>query len=43
VIARATTGSAAMMGVCDQRAALGFNLTKLVRGIAEKRGLRLAY
>jgi hypothetical protein len=34
--------SAAMMGVCGQRAALGFNLTKLVRGIAAKRRLRLA-
>jgi molybdopterin converting factor small subunit len=34
--------SAAMMGVCGQRAALGFNLTKLVRGIAKKRKLRLA-
>jgi len=34
--------SAAMMGVCGQRAALGFNLTKLVRGIAKERNLRLA-
>lgn len=34
--------SAAMMGVCGQRAALGFNLTKLVRGIAGRRKLRLA-
>jgi hypothetical protein len=35
--------SAAMMGVCGQRAALGFNLTKLLRGIAERRKLRLAW
>lgn len=35
--------SAAMMGVCGQRAALGFNLTKLVRGIAERRRVRLAW
>lgn len=33
--------SAAMMGMCGQRAALGFNLTKLVRGIAKKQGLVL--
>jgi hypothetical protein len=32
-----------MMGACGQRAALGFNLTKLVRGIAERRKLRLAW
>jgi hypothetical protein len=35
--------SAEMMGVCGQRAALGFNLTKLVRGIAERRRVRLAW
>lgn len=35
--------SAGMMGVCGQRAALGFNLTKLVRGIAERRRLSLAW
>jgi hypothetical protein len=34
--------SAAMMGVCGQRAALGYNLTKLLRGIAGKRDLVLA-
>jgi hypothetical protein len=35
--------SAAMMGACGQRAALGFNLTKLVRKIAEKQNMRLAW
>ncbi len=39
---RPAARSAAMMGACGQRAALGFNLTKLVRGIAEKRKLTLA-
>jgi Transposase domain (DUF772) len=39
---RPAARSAAMMGVCGQRAALGFNLTKLVRGIAGKRKLTLA-
>jgi hypothetical protein len=39
---RPAARSAAMMGVCGQRAALGFNLTKLVRGLAEKRKLTLA-
>lgn len=39
---RPAARSAAMMGVCGQRAALGFNLTKLVRGIAVKRKLTLA-
>jgi hypothetical protein len=39
---RPAARSAAMMGVCGQRAALGFNLTKLVRGIAKERKLRLA-
>jgi hypothetical protein len=34
--------SAAMMGACGQRAVLGLNLTKLVRGIAEKRKIALA-
>jgi molybdopterin converting factor small subunit len=34
--------SATMMGVCGQRAVLGLNLTKLVRGIAKKRGIVLA-
>lgn len=40
---RPAARSAAMMGVCGQRAALGFNLTKLLRGIAERRKLRLAW
>jgi hypothetical protein len=39
---RPAARSAAMMGVCGQRATLGFNLTKLVRGIAGKRKLTLA-
>jgi hypothetical protein len=39
---RPAARSAAMMGVCGQRAALGLNLTKLVRGIAAKRKLTLA-
>ena len=34
--------SAAMMGVCGQRAVLGLNLTKLVRGVAKRNGIRLA-
>ncbi|MFL5332826.1 MAG: hypothetical protein ACJ8H8_06525 [Geminicoccaceae bacterium] len=34
--------SAAMMGACGQRAVLGLNLTKLVRGIAMKRKSALA-
>jgi hypothetical protein len=34
--------SAAMMGACGQRAVLGLNLTKLVRGIAKKREIALA-
>jgi len=34
--------SAAMMGVCGQRAALGFNLSKLVHCIARKQRLTLA-
>jgi hypothetical protein len=38
---RPAARSAGMMGVCGQRAVLGLNLTKLVRGIAEKRGLAL--
>jgi hypothetical protein len=38
---RPAARSAAMMGVCGQRAALGFNLTKLVRGVAGKRKLAL--
>jgi molybdopterin converting factor small subunit len=39
---RPAARSAAMMGMCGQRAALGLNLTKLVRGAAEKRKLTLA-
>jgi len=39
---RPAARSAPMMGVCGQRAVLGLNLTKLVRGIAEKRELTLA-
>jgi hypothetical protein len=31
-----------MMGVYGQRAVLGLNLTKLARGVAEKRELELA-
>ena len=38
---RPAARSAEMMGVCGQRAVLGLNLTKLARGIAEKRGLVL--
>jgi hypothetical protein len=34
--------SAAMMGVCGQRAVLGLNLTKLFRGVAGKQGIALA-
>jgi hypothetical protein len=34
--------SAAMMGVCGQRAVLGLNLTKLLRGAAKKRSIALA-
>ena len=33
--------SAEMMGVCGQRSALGLNLNKLVRGLAERRKLAL--
>jgi len=39
---RPAARSAAMMGVCGQRAVLGLNLTKLARGAAEKRGIALA-
>lgn len=34
--------SAAMMGVCGQRAVLGLNLTRLLRGAAQKKGITLA-
>jgi len=33
---------AAMMGVCGQRAVLGLNLTTLLRGAADNRGIVLA-
>ena len=39
---RPAARSAAMMGVCGQRAVLGLNLTKLLRGVAGKRGIALA-
>jgi hypothetical protein len=39
---RPAARSAAMMGVCGQRAVLGLNLTKLVRGIAKRNGIALA-
>lgn len=39
---RPAARSVAMMGVCGQRAVMGANLTKLVRGVAKKRGIVLA-
>ena len=39
---RPAARSAAMMGVCGQRAVLGLNLTKLLRGAAEQQGIALA-
>jgi len=39
---RPAARSAAMMGVCGQRAVLGLNLTKLLRGVAGKKGIALA-
>jgi IS5 family transposase len=39
---RPAARSAAMMGVCGQRAVLGLNLTKLFRGVAGKKGIALA-
>ncbi len=39
---RPAARSAAMMGACGQRAVLGLNLTKLLRGVARKRGIALA-
>ena len=39
---RPAARSVAMMGVCGQRAVLGLNLTKLVRGAAQNRGIALA-
>ena len=38
---RPAARSVAMMGVCGQRAALGFNLSKLVRCIARKQRMTL--
>jgi len=40
---RPAAQSVAMMGVCGQRAVLGFNLGKLVRGIARKRRLEVVW
>ena len=34
--------SAAMMGVCGQRAVLGLNLTKVLRGVAQRNRIALA-
>jgi transposase len=39
---RPAARSAAMMGACGQRAVLGLNLTKLLRGVARKQGMALA-
>lgn len=39
---RPAARSTAMMGVCGQRAVLGLNLTKLLRGVAQKKGVALA-
>jgi hypothetical protein len=39
---RPAARSAAMMGVCGQRAVLGLNLTKLLRGAAQKQRIALA-
>ncbi|MEK7750269.1 MAG: hypothetical protein AAB654_00030, partial [Acidobacteriota bacterium] len=39
---RPAARSAEMMGVCGQRAVLGLNLTKMVRGLAERKELALA-
>jgi len=38
---RPAARSTAMMGVCGQRAVLGFNLNKLARGLAERDGMVL--
>lgn len=38
---RPAAKSAASMGMCGQRAVLGFNLNKLVRGLAEREGMAL--
>jgi hypothetical protein len=39
---RPAARSTGMMGLCGQRAVLGLNLTKLIRGAAEMRGITLA-
>jgi transposase-like protein DUF772 len=39
---RPAARSANTMGMCGQRAVLGFNLNKLVRGLAERKGMELA-
>lgn len=39
---RPAARSAAMMGACGQRAVLGLNLTKLLRGAAQRKGITLA-
>ena len=39
---RPAARSAAMMGVRGQRAVLGLNLTKLLRVVAERKGIALA-
>jgi hypothetical protein len=39
---RLTAKSAAVMGVCGQHAVLGFNLNKLMNGLAERRRMVLA-
>jgi hypothetical protein len=39
---RPAARSVAMMGACGQRAVLGFNSTKLVRELAERKGIKLS-
>ena len=39
---RPAARSTAMMGVCGQRAVLGLNITKLLRGVAESKEIALA-
>jgi hypothetical protein len=39
---RPSARSAAMMGACGRRAVLGFNATKLVRELAEPKGMKLS-
>ena len=38
---RPAARSAEMMGVCGQRSVFGLNLNKLVRGLAERKGMVL--